>query len=184
MLTGVHPFDLQNTGDDDEVVRLVISRKPPPLRNSSITAHLSDSAIEIIEQLMMPDPEKRITAQEALDHPWVKGKTASRRKISGSDKKLSMRLQAKVFEKIVDWSDSDMEAVARKASLVELAFREFYPSHQADGSSEYHEDNLEQPPLSLSSFSDLLSENMKNKYFPKGHVREDRYVRGDSVLEK
>lgn len=167
MLTGLHPFDLSNADNDDEVKKAIISRKPPPLRNSPITAHLSDSAIDIIEKLLKPSPKKRITALEMLEHPWVKGETASRKKIADSDKKLSMRFQSKVFETIVDWSDQDMDEVARKSSLIERVYGEFFPSDSSEKGGDGFKPGA---PLSLSGVSDLLSENMKNKYFPKGHV--------------
>lgn len=43
MLTGIHPFDLTGRASDADVAATICKREPPPLRNSPITAHLSDS---------------------------------------------------------------------------------------------------------------------------------------------
>jgi serine/threonine protein kinase len=190
MLTGLHPFDLTGKATDDEIERDVVAGKEPPLKNSPITAHLSESAIHLMERLMAPDPKQRITALEMLSHPWVKGETARSDKIADSDKRLSMyrvfksRLEAQVFADIVNWSDmTDTDDNSRKASLIERSFRSFDPQRKgyitekdlrkltkdpdapARGTGQ-----LEPVQMSLSGFSDLLAENMKNKYFPKGHV--------------
>jgi len=190
MLTGLHPYDLTGNATDDEIEAAVLSDKPPPLQNSPITAHLSDSAIDLIGKLMDKDETKRITAFEMLEHPWVKGETASRSKMADSDKKLSMyrvfksRIENKVFADFVEWSDrEDVENVSKRTSLIERSFRAFDPQQKgyitksdlrtltqksAPGSKDLDDPDAAQ--LSLSGFSDLLSENMKNKYFPKNHV--------------
>ena len=167
-----------------------MSNKPPPLKNSPITAHLSDSAIDIIEKLMCKDETKRITAQEMLEHPWVKGETASRSKMADSDKKLSMyrafksRIENKVFKDFVDWSDAeDVKDISKRASLIERSFRAFDPQQKGyitkqdlrmltkrSAAKVRDIDDGDAAQLSLSNFSDLLAENMKNKYWPKHHV--------------
>jgi serine/threonine protein kinase len=95
-----------------------------------MTAHLSDSAIDLIRRLLHWDPQQRITASDMLEHPWVRGETARKDKISGSDKKLShfrvfkSRLEAKVFEDIVSWAEaSDTDDASKRASLIERSFR-------------------------------------------------------------
>jgi serine/threonine protein kinase len=76
MLTGVHPYDLTGNATDVEIERAIVSKKPPPLRNVPITAHMSDSAIDLIEKLMSTNAKKRFTALQMLEHPCVKGETA------------------------------------------------------------------------------------------------------------
>jgi serine/threonine protein kinase len=190
MLTGLHPYDLTGNATDDEIEAAVVSNKPPPLKNSPITAHLSDSAIDIIGKLMCKDETKRITAQEMLEHPWVKGETAKRSKMADSDKKLSMyrafksRIENKVFKDLVDWSDAeDVQDVSKRASLIERSFRAFDPQQKGyitkqdlrmltkrSAAKVRDLDDGDAAQLSLSNFSDLLAENMKNKYWPKHHV--------------
>jgi len=135
---------------------------------------------------MNPNPKKRLSAQQMLNHPWVRGETASKGKIKGSDerlkkfKKYKSRLQAKVFQNMIELA-GDPEAsvdVHRKTSLIERSFRtldrekkgyittkelkQLHPEHAADNTDD-------ETQLSLSGFSDLLSDNMKNRYFPAGH---------------
>jgi serine/threonine protein kinase len=190
MLTGLHPYDLSSNASDEEVAKAVVSGKAPPLKNSPITAHLSDSAIDLIEKLMSTDPTKRIDANQMLEHPWVKGETAKQDKMVDSDKKLSMYrayksgIQAKVFENLVAWS-VDSDSVSKRTSLIEQSFQYFDTknkghitekdlqplgsSKSVDGDADA-DDHESAAPLSLSGFSDLLAENMKNKYFPRGRT--------------
>ena len=111
MLTGIHPFDLTGRSTDEEIEQAILAKEPLALRDSPITAHLSESSIELMERLMDPNPRTRMTADEMLQHPWVKGETASDDKMAFSDKKLSSykrfqsKLEAKVFADIVQWSD-------------------------------------------------------------------------------
>ncbi|GAX21660.1 hypothetical protein FisN_29Hh098 [Fistulifera solaris] len=194
MLTGIHPFDLRGDSSDEEIEKTILSGKKPPLRNSSIAYHLSDSAIDIIEKLIEPDPSKRLTADEMLEHPWVNGTTASSDAMTGASKKLSMfrayrtKMSAKVFANIVSWSDDEgADDVSKRVSLIERSFRAFDSKQRGYLTRESVEELLpdtEKPrkssfslfgkndpaKLSLSGFSDLLAENMQNKYFPKNHI--------------
>jgi serine/threonine protein kinase len=201
MLTGLHPFDLNANATDAEIEHCIKTRQAPPLRNSPITAHLSPSAIDVIEKCLQWDSKDRITASELLEHPWVRGETAREDKMQDSVKRLSMfrvfksKLEAKVFADFFSWSD-DGDSVARKASLMERAFHTFDSTNKgfltkndlnrtlSSGRNEKNmfADKLDDAtkgnadggntdnPLSLSGFSDLLAENMKNRYFPRGHV--------------
>ena len=196
MLTGLHPFDLNGNATDDQIERLIKQRQAPPLQNSPITAHMSDSAIDVIEKCIKWDPKERITAMELLEHPWVRGITASEETIAGSSKKLSMfrefktKLEAKVFADFYSWSD-DHTDISKKTALVERAFQAFDSKGRGfitskdlrrltkktatDDSSDPVDDG-QSKNLSLSGFSNMLGENMVNKYFPRGHVM---YKEGD-----
>lgn len=188
MLTGLHPFDLTCNASDEEVERRILTRKTPPIRNSPITAHLSTSAIDLLEKLIVWDPAERMTAMEMLDHPWVRGETARQDKIADSDKKLGMffrefksKLEAKVFADIISWSDDRPEDVAKKTGLMERSFRALDSQHKGyltcsdlqqkiSAASTDEANDKSGTSLSLSGFSDLLSENMKNRYFHAGQV--------------
>lgn len=185
MLTGLHPYDLTGQTSDDEILEKLRKREKPPLRNSPITAHLSESAINLIEKLIEWEPDKRLTAFEMLQDPWVRGETARTNKIADSDKKLSMfrefrtHLEAKVFQDLVTNSDE----VSHKTSLIEQSFRSFdkgkkgflttkdllnYKNKNAGNDNAGSSDGRNQ--MDYSTFSNLLSENMKNKYFQKGEI--------------
>jgi CRP-like cAMP-binding protein len=183
MLTGVHPFDLYGNASDEEIESQILSRQKPPLRNSPLTAHLSPDAIDVIERLINWDPAKRPSALDLFQDPWVHGEKARTKKMADSDKRLSAyrafktKLEAKVFADMVAWSDqNDPNDVAKRTSLIERSFQMLNPDHrgyvtasdlrQLTGGSE---DGIDDK-LCLSGFSDLLAENMKNRYFPKGQI--------------
>ena len=195
MLTGLHPYDLEGAATDEEIEEAVLSGKKPPLRNSPITAHLSDSSLDLIEKLMAHDPNQRLTAFEMLEHPWVKGETAKQQKMEGSDKRLSLyrefqtRLEAQVFRDILTWSEKDDGGVKERTSLIERSFRNLDPCNKGFISSKdlRRLSNTPSPggffggggsdeKLSLADYSDMLSENMKNRHFAKGHIM---YREGD-----
>lgn len=189
MLTGVHPFDLYGDATDEEIEDAIRSGHRPPTRRSPLTAHLSPHAIQLIEQLLEWDPKKRMTALELLENKWVRGETARRKKMADSDKRLSAyrtfktKFEAKVFADMVSWTDSAADednttGVAKRTSLIERAFRALDSNDRgyvttkelrqmAEEDADHDGDDHHQ--LSLSGFSDLLAENMKNRYFPKGH---------------
>lgn len=186
MLTGVHPFDLYGNATDEEIEQQIMSGKQLPLGKSPLTAHLSEDAIALIKKLLSFDPRKRLTAQELLDHPWVRGDTARTNIMADSDKRLAAyrafktKLKAKVFSDMVQLASDNLNAddVTKKSSLIEQSFQLLNPDHRGyvttktlrkiTKESMGGSDGVEQ--LSLSGFSDILAENMKNRYFPKGHL--------------
>ncbi len=196
MLTGTHPFDLEGNASDDEIKKTILTGQGPPLKDSPFTAHLSTDAIDVIRRLLNPNPRKRMTAIQMLDHPWVRGETARKDKMADSDKRLAMyrvfksRLEAQVFEDIINWSEQTNDDAAKKMSLLERSFNTFDPQRKGyittkdlkrlterqppdvnDGAAAVQlEMNEDTTPLSLSGFSELLSDHMKNKFYPKGHV--------------
>jgi serine/threonine protein kinase len=114
MLTGIHPFDISGTSTDDEIEKL-IQTNPSPFLGEGFTDHLSQSAVELIQRLMEPDPSKRITAYEMLNHSWVRGETASSVKIEDSDKRLSRfkelrnQLDAGIFSVLVNQGNTSVK---------------------------------------------------------------------------
>jgi CRP-like cAMP-binding protein len=109
--------------------------------------------------------------------------------MADSDKRLSAyrtfktKFEAKVFADMVSWTDSAADednttGVAKRTSLIERAFRSLDSSDRGYvttkelrqmAEEDADHDGDDQHQLSLSGFSDLLAENMKNRYFPKGH---------------
>ena len=197
MLTGRHPFDIEGTSTAEEL-EYRIKNESPPLRNSPVTAHLSGSAIDLIEKLLDKKPRRRMNAMQLLEHPWTQGKTAKTDKIKGSDnrlqgyKKFKSRLESKIFS---DWIAGASSDAAKKTSLIERAFKSLdtnqkgYVTRRDLSSSlrrkdEHPSDDTndnDEAPLSLSDFSDLVSDNMVNKYYPQGYKIYKEGSKGDSV---
>jgi len=181
MLTGLHPFDLSAQSTDEQISRRIRNHETPPLRGSPITAHLSKSAIDLIESLIKWNKDERLTAQEMLEHPWVRGETARTSIIADSDTKLSLfrkfrsKLEAKVFANMV--SRSNEQDIHKKISLLDQAFQSFDSGDKGfintddlkniTGTKVPMKKNIS---LSLSGFENLLSQHMKNKYFSQGEL--------------
>ena len=196
MLTGMHPFDLDGRVTDEEIEEKIRQRKSPPLRNSPITAHISDSAIDLIERLMAWRPRRRMTAMQMLEHPWVRGETARTSKIAESDKRLKLykpfqtKLEAKVFS---DWcTKAPVSDEAKKTSLIERAFNEIAGGKgfvtTKDLNRTLSKGNKESPAsdgkvarMGLSGFSDLLGEHMNDTYYPRGHTIYKQGAEGDAI---
>mmetsp|Transcript_26847 Transcript_26847/g.68219 ORF Transcript_26847/g.68219 Transcript_26847/m.68219 type:complete len:437 (+) Transcript_26847:27-1337(+) len=70
LLTGSPPFH----GSDDEVLRKIKSGSP---HFGSRFVRLSEPARDFVQSLLILDPVKRLSAELALDHTWVKTKNNS-----------------------------------------------------------------------------------------------------------
>jgi len=71
LLCGCLPFDDDSSKIPDESA----ARKKFTLRFPKWANNLSASAKDLLQHLLEIDPKKRYTADEALNHPWVSGKT-------------------------------------------------------------------------------------------------------------
>ncbi|XP_072951407.1 calcium-dependent protein kinase 20-like [Typha angustifolia] len=66
LLCGIPPFWAETEqGVAQAIIRSVVdfTRDPWP--------RISDNAKDLVKQMLNPDPQKRLTAQEVLDHPWL-----------------------------------------------------------------------------------------------------------------
>lgn len=182
MLTGFHPFDPSGDADDDVLQSRIATMKRPPL-DTPDTEHLSSSAMDLLYSLLEPDPAKRLKAHEMLAHSWVRGHTAKADVIEGSDEKLSKyrrfrsKIETQVFQELMNLADKNNSTNKNGESLVEKAFKSldkegkgFIDMKDISKEDDGDDSKSEHTPLNLSSFADLLGENMQNKYFPAGHV--------------
>ncbi|CUV04485.1 unnamed protein product [Cryptosporidium hominis] len=72
LLCGYPPF---HGKDNVEILRKVKIGQYSLEHNS--WKYVSDSAKDLIKRLLMTDPNKRISAQDALNHPWIKSQISS-----------------------------------------------------------------------------------------------------------
>eukprot|EP00455_Lapot_gusevi_P013836 TRINITY_DN1682_c0_g1_i1.p1 TRINITY_DN1682_c0_g1~~TRINITY_DN1682_c0_g1_i1.p1 ORF type:complete len:491 (-),score=204.28 TRINITY_DN1682_c0_g1_i1:224-1696(-) len=86
MLFGYPPFyadpDVYGAMTDEKIFSLVKKGFTPETKPGygpwfSSSLRISDSAKDLIAKLLKKDVAERLTADEALDHPWLKGETAS-----------------------------------------------------------------------------------------------------------
>jgi CRP-like cAMP-binding protein len=201
MLTGCHPYDVSGESTDEEIEeRIKSSRYQIPINDPEISGHLSKSAKDLINKLVNRDPKKRLTAYQMLQHPWVRGDTATTAIIKGSDERLSKfrvfksRLQAKFFENAILLSDlsNDPDAnTKRKTSLIERSFNAFDSNNDGQVDAKEilgtDEENIEEivegggPTINITDYENLLSENMENKYYAAGHTIYDEGQRGHAM---
>ncbi|KAL3942043.1 MAG: hypothetical protein SGBAC_003704 [Bacillariaceae sp.] len=186
MLVGSHPFDVEGNATEEEISERVLNMKSLPMKDSPYTAHLSDSAIDLLDKLLCWNEDKRFTADDMLQHPWVQGITAKKDKIADSGTKLSnlkkfkSRLEAKVFQDFMAFADASNNGDNagggdNKMSLMERSFRQLDASSTGvvtakdlgEGLNESVDSDEE---ISLTTFSELLSDRMQNCYFKKGDV--------------
>jgi serine/threonine protein kinase len=66
-LSGIHPFQIEE--DEDKMLDLIESGKWKWL--GPHWPSVSEAAKDLIAKLMEPDPTKRLTAKQALQHPWI-----------------------------------------------------------------------------------------------------------------
>lgn len=70
LLCGCLPFD-----DDSSRINEADAKKKFTLRFPKWASNLSAPAKDLLQHLLDTNPKTRYTAQQALDHPWVSGKT-------------------------------------------------------------------------------------------------------------
>ncbi|EQC40625.1 CAMK protein kinase [Saprolegnia diclina VS20] len=75
LLCGSHPFDTFNTLSDQEIGKRIVKGQ----FNTQTRAwrRISSEAKDLIQKLLVVDPAKRLTAYDALRHPWLSPHNAS-----------------------------------------------------------------------------------------------------------
>ena len=68
MLCGSPPFN----GSDDQIIAKV--KKEPLVFRGQVWQSISEEAKDLVEKLMDRDVESRLTAVDALSHPWIEQK--------------------------------------------------------------------------------------------------------------
>ncbi|KAG7361247.1 protein kinase family protein [Nitzschia inconspicua] len=86
LLTGTHPFDKDAELSDEEIQERILSvgcdkENYVNLMNEFVFDEriegLSESCVELMRTLLDPDPDRRLSSDKFLRHPWVQGLTAS-----------------------------------------------------------------------------------------------------------
>eukprot|EP00644_Phytophthora_capsici_P013640 jgi/Phyca11/117512/e_gw1.33.462.1 len=73
LLCGAHPFDTYNNLSDEEIRKRILKGK---FRTQSRAWQaISPSARDLIKKLLETDPNKRLSAEQALKHPWLRNQS-------------------------------------------------------------------------------------------------------------
>ena len=105
MFCGSHPFDKHANLTDEEIRDIIIEIGNCEKDKQSLlmkhlvfderTEGLSASCIDLMRQLMHPDPQQRLTSEKLLRHPWIQGLTASWKTMGKAHKELKSFWQSK-----------------------------------------------------------------------------------------
>jgi Ca2+-binding EF-hand superfamily protein/tRNA A-37 threonylcarbamoyl transferase component Bud32 len=119
LLAGFHPFDPYGTADEAEFEKRI--RSGEYSFDEEDWGSISTEARGLISALLEPRPEKRLTIEELLDHPWISGGRAS-----------TTALPAATTSKLRDFNDArrTWRAAIRAAALV---YRSPVAASEAEG---------------------------------------------------
>ena len=112
LLCGVPPFWAETEqGVAQAIVRSVIDFKRDPWPK------VSDNAKDLVKKMLNPDPKKRLTAQQVLDHPWLQNAKKAPNVSLGEDVKARLK-QFSVMNKL---KKRALRVVAEHLSVEEVA---------------------------------------------------------------
>lgn len=74
LLCGYHPFDPQGTSTDNEMMKAITSCQYD--FNDEAWQGVSENGKNLIQNLLVLDPTRRLSMEQVLDHPWLQGSIA------------------------------------------------------------------------------------------------------------
>jgi len=127
LLTGVHPFFVPGM-DNEESVKEKILNVEPPLSGDCWDAFVSPQAKDLLRQMLQKNPKKRLTARQALDHPWFTMQTAKATQSTLTPSVFDGLLHFKSHNQLVqaalrlmakNLNDKDIQEIHRKFSALD-----------------------------------------------------------------
>ncbi|GAB2221130.1 hypothetical protein Droror1_Dr00012299 [Drosera rotundifolia] len=111
LLCGVPPFWAETEqGVALAILRGVIDFKKEPW------PRVSDSAKDLVKKMLNPEPQKRLTAQQVLEHPWIQ----NRKKTSNVPLGDIVRTRLKQFATMNKFKKKAMRVIAEHLSVEEI----------------------------------------------------------------
>ena len=107
LLGGYHPFDPDCAADDETITRRV-KRGQWGFHDDSWKS-ISESAKGLLRKLLAADPKDRISAADALEHPWLRGDAASDKPLLKSAARLAEYNEARGA-----WREATRAAINRE----------------------------------------------------------------------
>ena len=93
MLTGKHPFEITKDGKED-IFDIILSKDYDMTELDK--SECSEEAKDIILKTLVKDPDKRLSTEECLNHPWIRKNITSR---AGAITKKTMRILKRFSQK-------------------------------------------------------------------------------------
>lgn len=124
LLTGVPPFDGET---DEDIMERVKSGKFT--FNVPEMAKVSSEAKDLISKMLVMDPNDRISAKKALDHPWFQNNTSPKILVESRFSKLSrFQFTSKLQEIVSFYICNNMLSAEEKGKIMEV-FRDLDSDH-------------------------------------------------------
>ncbi|XP_034687435.1 calcium-dependent protein kinase 8-like isoform X2 [Vitis riparia] len=112
LLCGIPPFWAETEqGVAQAIIRAVVDFKRDPWPK------VSDKAKELVKKMLDPDPKKRLTAQEVLDHPWLQDAKSVPNVSLGE----SVKARLKQFSMMNKLKKKALQVMAEHLSMEEVA---------------------------------------------------------------
>lgn len=134
LLCGVPPFWAETEqGVALSILRGVIDFKREPW------PQVSEKAKSLVRQMLEPDPKKRLTAQQVLDHPWIQ----NAKKASNVPLGDIVRTRLKQFSIMNRFKKKALRVIAEHLKLEEIeVIREMFALMDSDGDGKITYDEL------------------------------------------
>lgn len=112
LLCGVPPFWAETEqGVAQAIIRSVVDFKRDPW------PRVSDNAKDLVKKMLDPDPKRRLTAQDVLDHPWLQNAKKAPNVSLGE----TVRARLKQFSVMNKLKKSALRVIAEHLSVEEVA---------------------------------------------------------------
>ncbi|KAF3778443.1 Calcium-dependent protein kinase 8 [Nymphaea thermarum] len=112
LLCGVPPFWAETEqGVAQAIIRCIIDFKRDPWPK------VSDNAKDLVKRMLEPDPKRRLTAQEVLDHPWLQNAKKAPNVPLGE----TVRARLKQFSVMSKFKKKALRVIAEHLSVEEVA---------------------------------------------------------------
>ncbi|KAL1818456.1 hypothetical protein ACET3Z_013325 [Daucus carota] len=111
LLCGVPPF----WADSEQGIALAILRGTLDLKREP-WSQISDNAKSLVRQMLEPDPKKRLTAKQVLEHPWLQ----NAKKVSNVSLGDIVRTRLKQFSLMNRFKKKALRVIAEHLSIEEV----------------------------------------------------------------
>lgn len=104
LLSGKAPFDADK---DEDITRKVLSAAVPNINEpskASVWSSVSSDCKDFVLSLLKKDPTKRLTARDALQHPWIKSILDLTHKIHSEESKSSHMINDSILERLKNFT--------------------------------------------------------------------------------
>ena len=174
LLSGTLPFAFKNTSsslsesnesnlsednnNNTELQYSIINKEPKPIEN------ISKEAEDLLKKILKKNPEKRITCEEILNHPWMKG-------ISDSNKyhlftKAEINILSKTY---VDYRKDENENLKESFTISNL----FIDNEDNFKKKNSNNKNVETKSSILAPFNSVDKSNIEDGLYNEGLIMDD-----------